>query len=230
MNSDTALILAAGRGERLRPITDSIPKPLIQVGGCRLIEYHIQNLINAGIKKIYINRAHLREKFDKLLPVNNFPDLQLTYIDEPDGALETAGAIINAFNQTDSDTLLVVNGDIWCDYDFNSIKHLPVDKADNAHVVLVANPDHNPQGDFSIQNNRLIDKIDGPSYTFSGIGIYRRRMFNNQRVEFKKLAPALHEQIRIGLISASIHTGEWMDIGTAPRLESLQVKLAAESL
>ncbi len=230
MNCDIALILAAGRGERLRPITDSIPKPLIEVGKHRLIEYHIQNLAKSGVKKIYINRAHLRQQFDELLFTKHFPDLEISYLDEPDGALETAGAIINTFAEVDSEKLLVVNGDIWCDYNFNNIKDLPDSNKDNAHIVLVTNPNHNPHGDFSIQNGRLIEKTRGLSYTFSGIGIYRRRLFANQKIEFKKLAPVLHEQITLGLISASIHTGEWMDIGTVERLESLRAKLKKESL
>ncbi len=229
MNCDTALILAAGRGERLRPITDSIPKPLIQIGEHRLIEYHLFNLANSGVKTVYINRAHLREQFDNLLSSTKFADIKLVYLDEPDGALETAGAIINAFNKISADKLLVVNGDIWCNFNFENIIHLPDNDNDNAHLVLVANPEHNSNGDFSIRNNRLVELNGGSSYTFSGIGIYRRRLFAGQQIEFKKLAPVLHQQIALERISASIHDGDWIDVGTLERLELLRTKLAAKS-
>ncbi len=231
MNCDTALILAAGRGERLRPITDTIPKPLIKVGKHRLIEYHIFNLAKSGIKTIYINRAHLREQFELLLSPSKFADVELIYLDEPDGALETAGAIINAFAKTATNKLLAVNGDIWCDYNFNDISRLPGIPKYESHIILVPNPEHHPNGDFSIENNRLLEKsANKKSYTFSGIGIYCRTTFKEQNIEYKKLAPVLHEQIARGSISASIHDGEWMDVGTADRLEKLRSKLATESL
>jgi len=178
MNCDTALILAAGRGERLRPITDTIPKPLIQVGAHRLIEYHIFNLANSGIRNILINRAHLRDQFELLLPADKFIDITLTYLDEPVGALETAGAIVNAFANTTTDKLLVVNGDIWCDYNFNNIKALPNPKEFQSHIILVKNPEHHPDGDFSHENGVLVDKSSNKrSYTFSGIGVYCRSLF-----------------------------------------------------
>jgi len=154
MASNCALILAAGRGERLRPLTDTTPKPLLKVGTSRLIEYQINNLGNAGFTQIYINRAHLRECFDSLLDRQSFGIITLTYLDEPDGALETAGAIMNAFRFIDCDRLLVVNGDIWCDYDFRALNGLPA-SGDNAHIVLTKNPAHHPSGDFCIDKGRV---------------------------------------------------------------------------
>ena len=231
MNCDTALILAAGRGERLRPITDSIPKPLIEVGKHRLIEYHIFNLAKSGINTIYINRAHLRDQFEQLLESDKYPSVDLIYLDEPDGALETAGAIINAFAKTDSDRLLVVNGDIWCNYNFNNIRSLPNFPQHQSHIILVNNPEHHPNGDFSIEDGKLLKKSPNlPSYTFSGIGIYCRSLFANKNIEYKKLAPVLFEQIELSRISATIHGDEWMDIGTVERLELLRSRLEKKSL
>ena len=226
MTCNCALILAAGKGERLRPITDEIPKPLIQVGEFRLIEYHLFNLANAGIKHIYINRAHLREKFDELLNLSHYPGVKINYLDEPCGALETGGAIINAFENINTERLIVVNGDIWTDYNFNNIKSLPDNINDNAHIILTSNPAHNPQGDFSLEGSRLA-KPDGInlSYTFTGIGIYRRRMFNECSVEFTKLAPLLRQQIALKTISASFTDKKWMDIGTLERLNELRLTI-----
>ena len=226
MSCNCALILAAGKGERLKPITNDIPKPLIQVGKHRLIEYHLFNLCKAGIKQVYINRAHLRQKFDELLDLNNYPELEITYLDEPDAALETAGAIINAFDKINTDRLLVVNGDIWTDFNFNNIKYLPYNINDNSHLILTTNPDHNRAGDFCLNGDRLKERNDySQTYTFTGIGIYRREMFETQTIEFKKLAPMLMQQIELNRISASLSKNVWMDIGTVQRLQTLRLML-----
>ena len=223
MSCNSALILAAGRGERLKPITDKTPKPLVLAGKHRLIEYHINNLCNAGIEQVYINRAHLRHKFDALLNRDKFPETEITYLDEPDGALETAGAIINAFDKIDSDRLIVVNGDIWTNYNFNYIKHLPHNINDNAHIVLTTNPGHNPDGDFSLEGDRLTEpRVNNQTYTFTGIGIYRRKMFESCSVGFIKLAPLIRQQIQLNRISASLCNEKWMDIGTIERLQALR--------
>ena len=226
MTCNCALILAAGKGERLKPITNQIPKPLIQVGEFRLIEYHIINLAKAGIKQIYINRAHLRHKFDELLCLENFPDVEIRYLDEPSGALETAGAIINAFDKVDTERLIVVNGDIWTDFNFINIIDLPLLSKDNSHIVLTSNPAHNLKGDFSLDGDRLAMPDDQmPSYTFTGIGIYRRRMFDGLVVEYSKLAPVLCQQIIQNTISASLTDNQWLDIGTLERLNELRSRL-----
>ena len=223
MSCNCALILAAGKGERLKPLTNEIPKPLIRAGKYRLIEYHIFNLGKAGINRIYINRAHLRSKFDELLNFRNFPDVEINYLDEPDGALETAGAIINAFEKINTDRLIVLNGDIWTDFNFNDIKNLPSNVNDNAHVILTTNPSHNLSGDFSLDGNRLIERTNiSQSYTFSGIGIYRKQMFEMRSVEFLKLAPVLRQQIKLNRVSASLSNKKWMDIGTMERLIALR--------
>ena len=218
-----ALILAAGKGERLKPITDDIPKPLIQAGRHRLIEYHIINLSKAGIRNIYINRAHLRHKFDLLLDRKDFPDVEIRYLDEPDGALETAGAIINAFDKIETERLIVVNGDIWTDFNFFFINELPSNVNDNAHIILTHNPAHNPDGDFSLHGDRLTErKENSQTYTFTGIGVYRRQMFDGHGVEYLKLAPLIRQQIQLNKISASLSEKKWMDIGTVRRLQALR--------
>ena len=226
MSCETALILAAGRGERLKPITNEIPKPLILVGKYRLIEYHIFNLAKAGIKYIYINRAHLRDKFDELLDFNDYPNVEIRYLDEPEGALETAGAIINAFDKIDSDRLVVVNGDIWTDFNFINISYLPYLINDNSHIILTKNPNHNYNGDFSLDGDRLIaPDHQNQTYTFTGIGIYRRKMFENKSIEFSKLAPVIRQQIELKTITASLIDKKWMDIGTLERLTQLRLLL-----
>lgn len=226
MSCNCALILAAGKGERLKPITNEIPKPLIRAGRYRLIEYHIINLAKAGVNRIYINRAHLRHKFDELLDLQQFPDVEISYLDEPRGALETAGAIINAFNKIHAGRLIVVNGDIWTNFNFNNINNLPCNINDNAHVILTANPNHNRGGDFSLDGNRLIERQDNrPSYTFTGIGIYRRQMFEMRSVEFLRLAPMLRQQVKLNKVSASLCTKKWMDVGTLERLSELRMLL-----
>ena len=225
MSSNCALILAAGRGERLRPLTDSIPKPLLKVGKLRLIEYHILNLAKAGVSNIFINRSHLRNMFDSLLHPSSYDNVHITWLDEPQGALETAGAIINAFNHTDADRLLVVNGDIWCDYNFRHLANLP-GKDNYAHIVLTQNPEHNPGGDFSLDSGKVCECEEGrTSYTFTGIGQYRRSLFEDCEDGRLKLAPLLRQYIAMGRISGSIHHHEWMDIGTIERLEALRSRL-----
>lgn len=229
MASNCALILAAGRGERLRPLTDTTPKPLLKVGTSRLIEFQINNLGNAGYTQVYINRAHLRECFDSMLDRQSFGTITITYLDEPDGALETAGAIVNAFRFIDCDRLLVVNGDIWCDYDFRALNGLPA-SGDNAHIVLTKNPAHHPAGDFCIDKGRVRACKNGEAaYTFTGIGMYRRGLFTEYGDGYQKLAPVLHSQIAQNRVSGSIHAGEWMDIGTPGRLELLRSRLRPAS-
>lgn len=223
MSCRHALILAAGKGERLRPITDKTPKPLIQAGKFRLIEYHIMNLRNAGIRQVYINRAHLRDQFETLLEPDHFSGIEINFLDEPDGALETAGAIINAFETIKTDRIIVVNGDIWTNYNFNDIIYLPDKFNDNAHLILTTNPAHNPAGDFSLEGDRLTEPVSGcQTFTFTGIGIYRRKMFEAYSVKFMKLAPLIRQQIQLKSISASLSSKIWMDIGTLKRLQALR--------
>jgi len=201
-----AMILAAGRGERMRPLTDSTPKPLLLVKEKPLIVWHIEKLVSCGFKTIIINIAHLGEKIKENLGDGSNWGIEIIYSDERmSGALETAGAIIKSLPNL-SDTFLVVNGDVWCDYEFNVDFKL---EEELAYLILVPNPEHNPNGDFEYQ---------GSYYTFSGIGYYSKTVFKNMPLQKRPLAPILKELIAKDKVSFELHQGIWSDIGTPERL------------
>ena len=212
----SAMILAAGRGERLRPLTDSTPKPLIEVAGKKLIEYHIENLARAGITDIVINTAWLSEQIHTALGDGSHYGVNIHYSDEGE-ALETAGGIIRALPLLGA-SFIVVNGDIWCDFDFS----VWTTKApgSQAHLLLVENPDHNTAGDFGIVQGKLAN-TGSPVYTYSGMGIYSADFFKHLPDGKAPLAPILRAKIPQGLISAELHTGLWTDVGTLERLQQL---------
>ncbi len=202
----TAMILAAGRGERMRPLTDTTPKPLLLVKNKPLIVWHIEKLASVGFTTIIINIAHLGECIIDTLGDDKKWGIKIIYSDEREsGALETAGAIIKSLPIL-SETFLVVNGDIWCDYDFKMNFNL---KDSLAHLILVPNPEHNPKGDFLYQDSY---------YTFSGIGYYSKEIFKDIPLEKRALAPILKELISKEKISFELHSRVWSDIGTPERL------------
>lgn len=212
-----AMILAAGRGERMRPLSDHTPKPLLEIHGKALIVWHIEKLSSIGFKEIIINIAHLGYKIPLALGDGSKWKVKLIYSNEQkEGALESAGGIIKALPLFGNETFLVVNGDIWCDYEFDINFDL---KNDLAHLILVPNPKHNPDGDFAIENNRLFNNGE-KKYTFSGIGYYSPKLFEGLTSQKSALAPILREAIQKEKISGSLHTGRWYDIGTPQRLES----------
>lgn len=223
-----AMILAAGRGERMRPLTDHAPKPLLQAGGKPLIVWHIERLVRAGITDLVINHAHLGMQIEQALGEGSQFGATIRYSDEG-AALETAGGIAFAAHLLGEDPFAVVNGDIYCDYDFSHLPHQAATLAnsdDMAHLVLVANPEHNPKGDFGLQGARITDT--SPKHTFSGIGLYKPMMFANiVRGTKAPLAPLLREQIAAGKVSGEHHRGIWMDIGTPQRLDELDKQLRA---
>jgi MurNAc alpha-1-phosphate uridylyltransferase len=205
----TAMILAAGRGERMRPRTDTKPKPLLEVRGKPLIVWHLEKLSRNGFKKVVINIAHLGYMIPEYLGNGSKWDLEIIYSDEQDiGALESAGGIINACEYL-SEEFLVVNGDVWCDYEFDSSFSLG-DKL--AHLVLVNNPEHNKDGDFEYM---------GKKYTFSGIGYYSKKIFDGYKTQKLALAPILKDKIKENKISFELYKGEWRDIGTPERLDEV---------
>lgn len=205
----TAMILAAGRGERMRPLTDEKPKPLLEVSQKPLIEWHLEKLAQCGFKKVVINIAHLGYMIPKRLGDGSKWGLEICYSDEQEsGALESAGGIIKALPEL-SEEFLVVNADIWCDYEFKNGFKL---NGKLAHLILVENPEHNPKGDFEYK---------GLKYTFSGIGYYSKKMFENMKVQKLALAPILIQNIAKNKISFEIHKGIWMDIGTVQRLKKV---------
>ena len=216
-----AMILAAGRGERLRPLTDKIPKPLIKIAGKSLIEYHIGNLATAGYKDIVINTAWLAEKIHAQLGDGAQYGVSISYSDEGT-ALETAGGIINALPLLGKGSFLVVNGDIWCDYNFSKLPGL--NPGIQAHLVLVDNPGHNPEGDFALQDG-LIRNSNDTLYTFSGIGIYTVDFFAEQSPGALPLAPIIRNKCEKNLVSGQYHNGLWADAGTIERLHDLEKQL-----
>jgi MurNAc alpha-1-phosphate uridylyltransferase len=223
-----AMILAAGRGERMRPLTDRTPKPLLPVAGKPLIVWHLERLARTGFREIVINHAHLGDQIEALLGDGDAWGVAIRYSVEPAGALETAGGIANALplltNEQETEPFLVVNGDIFCDWDFVRARTaLPADAL--AHLVLVDNPPHHLSGDFSLANGRV--GADTPKLTFSGIGIYRADLFAGiERGKPAKLAPLLHAAIAACKVSGERHTGRWVDVGTPERLAALDAELS----
>lgn len=204
-----AMILAAGRGERMRPLTDELPKPLLTVRGKPLIVWHLEKLARNGFKKVVINIAHLGYKIPKVLGDGSKWNMQIIYSDEQNiGALESAGGIVNALEYL-SEEFLVVNGDVWCDYEFNNSLSLD-DKL--AHLILVENPEHNKDGDFEYKNAK---------YTFSGIGYYSKKMFENLPKQKLALAPIIKKNIENNKVNFELYKGEWRDIGTPQRLDEI---------
>jgi MurNAc alpha-1-phosphate uridylyltransferase len=217
-----ALILAAGRGERMRPLTDSTPKPLLEVGGRSLIEHTIAALQQAGIVDLTINLAHLGDQIRRRLGDGSSRGVRITYSPEPEGALDTGGGIVNALSKLGNDPFLVVNGDIWTDFPFSRLLR-PFDGV--AHLVLVDNPPHHPDGDFILSGDRVHDQGPGPRLTFSGIGVYAPRLFGNCQPGVFPLAPLLRRAMNEGTVSGEYFPGAWYDIGTPKRLAELDLRL-----
>lgn len=222
-----AMILAAGRGERMRPLTDHTPKPLLKVGGKPLIVWHIERLAQAGIREIVINHAHLGAQIEQSLGNGAQWDVSIQYSAEVN-ALETAGGIANALPLLGNASFCVINGDVFTDYDFKRLMHSAsgvMTGDDLAHLVLVDNPPQHPNGDFSIFNGQLTN-VGEHMYTFSGIGVYQPAMFTEiNRGEAAKLAPLLRDAICQGKATAEHYKGVWHDIGTPQRLTELDAWL-----
>jgi MurNAc alpha-1-phosphate uridylyltransferase len=213
-----AMILAAGRGERMRPLTDHIPKPLLSAAGKPLIEYIIKQLVSAGFNDIVINHAHLGSQIEEKLGNGNRFGAIISYSSEGEQGLETAGGIINALPLLGDDVFLVVNGDIATDFPFAELKDMNVDLA---HLVLVGNPDHNTQGDFGLDDDGKVAETGFQKLTFSGIGLYRPELFSSTPAGSSKLAPLLRQAISDHRVSGQKYDGFWMDIGTPERLQEL---------
>lgn len=221
-----AMILAAGRGERMRPLTDHTPKPLLQAGGKPLIVWHIERLVRAGITDLIINHAHLGVQIEQALGDGQQFGARIRYSAEG-AALETAGGIANALHLLGEQPFAVVNGDIYCDYDFSHLPHCAAalaNSVDMAHLVLVNNPEHNLKGDFGLHESRVTDSAS--RFTFSGIGLYKPQLFADiPRGTKAPLAPMLREQIAAGKVSGEYHRGTWVDVGTPQRLQELDQQL-----
>jgi len=217
-----ALLLAAGRGERMRPLTDHTPKPLLEAGGKPLIVWHIERLARAGITELVINHAHLGAQIAAALGDGTRFGVSIQYSAETT-ALETAGGIANALHLLGDAPFAVINADIYCDYD---VAQLPLHAAalgnsdDLAHLVLVSNPEQHPNGDFGLRHGRVTDGM--PRLTFSGIGIYKPELFRHiPRGTVAPLAPLLRAQIALDRVSGEHYSGHWVDVGTPQRLQQL---------
>jgi MurNAc alpha-1-phosphate uridylyltransferase len=225
-----AMILAAGRGERMRPLTDTTPKPLLCAGGRPLIVWHLERLAAAGVHEIVINHAHLGEQIEAALSNGKQFGLKLTYSPEPPGALETAGGIAQALPLLGNEPFLVVNGDIWCDWApsqaFNRASALGERQA---HLVFVDNPPQHPGGDFCLDGERvrLAGNHNSTTLTYAGIGIFSPSFFANvPRGSVMKLRPLLDAGIDQGMITGERYAGRWVDVGTPQRLAELDKELS----
>ena len=250
-----ALIFAAGLGERMRPLTEHTPKPLLRVGGKPLIVWHLEKLAAAGVHYVVINTSHLAEQFPDTLGDGARWGLRIRYAYEGPTPLETGGGMLNALPLLGSEPFIAVNGDIWCDAD---IAALPVEPAGLAHLLMVANPAQHPQGDFLLDTHGLLHDTGEPKLTFSGIGVYRHQLLHDWRAVIGaaerpspppspptepgervpgsaapstctpprfKLAELLRAAMTQGQVSGSHHRGQWTDVGTPQRLAQLEAEL-----
>jgi MurNAc alpha-1-phosphate uridylyltransferase len=213
-----AMILAAGRGERLRPLTDDTPKPLMLLGQKTLIEYHLESLAAAGFREVVINQGHLGDQLPAALGDGSRWGLNIHWSDEQPAALETGGGIFKALPLLGTAPFLVVNGDVWTDYPFARLRAV---KCDWAHLVMVPNPQHNPGGDFALHGGRLSEQ-GASRHTFSGIGVYHPRLFEGCSPGKFSVVPLLRTAMREHLVTGELFKGRWDDIGTAERLEALR--------
>lgn len=209
-----AMILAAGRGERLRPYTDTCPKPLLEVRGKPLIEYHLEALASAGVERVVINVSWLADKIKTLLGNGSRFGIEIIYSPE-DEALETAGGIINALPYLD-DQFIVINGDVFSDYPLERLLNIESE----AHLVLVDNPEHNLGGDFAVDQGLIGNSLED-RYTFAGMAVYRKSFFEGLPVGKQALAPLLREAADKGCLSGELYKGLWTDVGTLERWRSI---------
>jgi MurNAc alpha-1-phosphate uridylyltransferase len=212
-----AMILAAGRGERLRPLTDSTPKPLLRVRGQPLIERHVMALARAGISRLVINLSWLGAQIRGYLGDGERYGVTIVYSDEQAHALETAGGIIRALEHLEPGPFAVVNGDVFTDFPFESLA-LTADR--DAHLVLVPNPPQHPRGDFGLEQGSAVPEA-ASQYTFSGIAVYRREFFAGCSDGVRPLKPLLLRSMAAQRCSAQLYMGLWEDVGTLERLKAL---------
>ena len=217
-----AMILAAGRGERMRPLTDNCPKPLLEVGGKKLIEYHIHALVSSGISDIIINHAYLGKQIEEYLGDGSRYDTNIMYSPEAE-ALETGGGIFKALPLLGDAPFVLVNGDVWTDYEFNK---LPTELDSLAHLVMISNPPHNTKGDFSLADD-LLSQSGENKLTYSGIGVYHPDLFSECSAGRFPLAPLLKAAMDGNKITGEHFTGQWVDVGTPERLTELDEMLVA---
>lgn len=230
-----ALIFAAGLGERMRPLTDATPKPLLQAGGRPLIAWHLERLAAAGVTEVVVNVSWLAEQFRPALGDGSRWGLAIHYSHEGDVPLETGGGMWHARGVLGNDPFIAVNGDVWTDYDF---ARLPAQPPGDAHLVLVDNPQHNPEGDFALAGDGIVRNDGAQRLTFAGIGVYRASLFDDWRRVIGdtpgsredpprfRLAPLLRAAIAETQVTGEHHRARWTDVGTPERLTTLDEELA----
>jgi MurNAc alpha-1-phosphate uridylyltransferase len=230
-----AMILAAGRGERMRPLTDYMPKPLIPVAGKPLIQWHLEKLARAGISEVVINHAWLGGMIEQALGSGQQFGLNIRYSPEPN-ALETAGGIATALPLLGEEPFLVLNGDVWCDWNPALAKHFACElhlRSCLAWLLMVPNPEQHPLGDFLLESDGLLhDEVaraaNAVRHTFAGIGVYRPELFEHTLAhQPAKLAPLLRQAMRNNQVCGTLHQSEWIDVGTPERLAALEGKIAS---
>jgi N-acetyl-alpha-D-muramate 1-phosphate uridylyltransferase len=217
------MLLAAGRGERMRPITDALPKPLVEVGGRPLIAWHLAALARAGVQEVVINLSWLGEQLRAALGDGSAFGVAITWSDEGPVPLETGGGIFRAAPLLGPGPFLVVNADIWTDIDFAQLELAP---EAHAHLVLIPNPPHHPRGDFALEDGRVVNRDSG-RLTYSGVGLYRPEFFHDCAPGRFPLLPLLNRAIAARRASGELHRGEWCDVGTVERLNALTARLPA---
>ena len=217
-----AMILAAGRGERMRPLTDTRPKPLLEVAGKPLIQYHLEALARAGITDVVINLAWQGEVLRSALGDGQRFGLRICYSEEPDGALETGGGMLAALPMLGPGPFLAISGDIWTDFPLESLSRR-LASGDVAHFVLVPNPDFHEQGDFGLDGGRLLDRA--PRYTYANIGVVSADFFADRQPGRFPLAPLMFDWIRRGRVSGELYRGRWYNLGTPMQLTQLDAAL-----
>ena len=217
-----AMLLAAGYGERMRPLTEKTPKPLLPVAGKPLIEYHVQRLASAGFDQLVINVAHLGQQIIEYLGDGHRYGISINYSREGDEPQDTAGGIRDALPLLGVKPFAVINADIWTDYPFAQLREIKLADDSMVHLVLAPNPEHHPDGDFSLDSGGYLElRSDRPRFTFSGIGAYRPDFFLEARPGKLPLRELLLPAIEHKLVSGELYRGVWQDIGTPGRLRQL---------
>ncbi|MFK8042511.1 N-acetylmuramate alpha-1-phosphate uridylyltransferase MurU [Congregibacter sp.] len=226
LSATRAMLLAAGKGERMRPLTLDTPKPLLPVAGKPLIEYHIERLVAVGVRDIVINVSWLGEQIEAYCGDGSRWGCDLRYSREPE-PLETAGGIIQALPLLGDNPFVLVNADIWTDFDFEKLLSMPLPKQ-AAHLVLVDNPEHNTAGDFSLEAGS-VQLPSTKTLTYAGIGLYDPLFFKGFAPGKRALLPLLQRAIEESRLFAEHHLGHWTDVGTPERLEALEQRILASN-
>jgi len=221
-----AMVLAAGRGERMRPITDTIPKPLVPVAGKPLIAYHLMSLARAGVTDIVINLAYRGSQIREALGDGSAYGVRIVYSDEGPDPIETGGGIFKALPLLGTSPFLVVNGDVWTDFDFSQMPALAPDA--HAHLMMVPNPPHVARGDFGLDGDFLVER-DTDRFTYSGLGVYTAEFFAGCQPGKFPLLPLLKRAIAVCKLRGHVYRGVWLDIGTPERLAALDAEVRARS-